>query len=278
MKHLASLAWLCCTLLGACGGTSVRTEVLVVVDSDLKVPQALDELVFRVQGPSGGERVTSAPLAAGAQTLPRSLALVHEGGALSPLVVRVQGMKEAQLVLERQATLHFVRGRTLVLPMHLVAACVGVACGADTCSEQGCVSAEIDPSTLASWNGQEPRLGDGSAMPDGGSPPHPDAGSSGAHDAGHAMQSDAGTMSADSGTHDAGGDGVSDAGQTDSDSGMQCVPQTELCNGLDDDCDGKADNGFDLLGDEQNCGQCGNHCNVGPNRTCCSGTCKKICQ
>ena len=62
------------------------------------------------------------------------------------------------------------------------------------------------------------------------------------------------------------------------DAGMQCVAKTEICNNLDDDCDGKADDGFDLMNDEQNCGTCGHQCNTGPNRTCCGGTCKKVCQ
>jgi hypothetical protein len=34
----------------------------------------------------------------------------------------------------------------------------------------------------------------------------------------------------------------------------------EKCNGVDDDCDGVADEGFDLLSEVSNCGQCGNVC------------------
>src|SRR5687768_433928 len=97
--------WLACLLLlGACGESApVLTEVLVVVDSDLAVPGQLDELVFRVQGPSGDERVTSATLGTGDQALPRSLALVHSGGALSPLTVRVEGLQQGSVVLARTA-------------------------------------------------------------------------------------------------------------------------------------------------------------------------------
>jgi hypothetical protein len=35
---------------------------------------------------------------------------------------------------------------------------------------------------------------------------------------------------------------------------------TELCNGVDDDCNGRVDDGFDLSTDEQNCGACGTVC------------------
>jgi hypothetical protein len=34
----------------------------------------------------------------------------------------------------------------------------------------------------------------------------------------------------------------------------------ELCNGLDDDCDGQVDEGFDLRTDLRNCGECGHAC------------------
>src|SRR5579871_1325157 len=40
-----------------------------------------------------------------------------------------------------------------------------------------------------------------------------------------------------------------------------CTP--EVCNGLDDDCDGVVDNGIDLNTDDLNCGICGNACDAG---------------
>ena len=39
-----------------------------------------------------------------------------------------------------------------------------------------------------------------------------------------------------------------------------CIPEAEACNRLDDDCDGRVDEDFDLLGDEMNCGSCGSRC------------------
>ena len=48
----------------------------------------------------------------------------------------------------------------------------------------------------------------------------------------------------------------------------------EVCNGLDDDCDGQIDNGFDITSDPLNCGACNTVCKV-PNAipSCTAGKC-----
>ncbi len=54
-------------------------------------------------------------------------------------------------------------------------------------------------------------------------------------------------------------------------------PQTETCNGLDDDCDGVVDNGFDLTTDVNNCGTCGHQCTVANGTPGCdNGTCTVV--
>jgi len=43
--------------------------------------------------------------------------------------------------------------------------------------------------------------------------------------------------------------------------GCECtITGPEKCNSIDDDCNGKVDEGFDLLADDENCGECGNAC------------------
>lgn len=52
----------------------------------------------------------------------------------------------------------------------------------------------------------------------------------------------------------------------------------ELCNALDDDCDGMVDEGFDLMADADHCGYCGNVCeNANGSTACNAGTCRPVC-
>jgi hypothetical protein len=52
----------------------------------------------------------------------------------------------------------------------------------------------------------------------------------------------------------------------------------EQCNGLDDDCDGEVDEGFDFASDTANCGYCGHVChNANGPIACTNGTCTPTC-
>ena len=214
-----------------------RTEIVVSVDTDLRAPDLIDEIQITVEPPdSAMPRQSVARLGAGEPPLPRTLGLVHESGPLGPFAIRVAGRRGGADVIERRARTSFVEGRTLLLRMDLLGACVGVTCGEGlTCKTGGCSAIDVAPENLPEWSGTPTPL-DGSA-------PGQDAGPR--EDAGDGV--------------DAGG---SDAG---------CVPATESCNGTDDDCDGMVDEGFPLTTPD-NCGACGNRC-APPDRDCCDGVC-----
>lgn len=293
----AALAMLAASVLVACN-QSPRTQVMVVVDTDLRGPTGIDNVIATVIGPDGATQMSLATVGAGEPGWPRTLGLVWDGGRLGPFTVRLTGNRGGALLVERTARFSFQEGRTLVLRMDLLARCMGESCGSgQTCGESGCRSVEVDPSELTEWTGTPPALDvDAGPAPDAGAPV------------------DSGTMPVDGGA-------PVDAGA--------CVPSAEVCNGMDDDCDSMVDEGFDLDADEANCGACGRtcdfanatgectagectisacdtgfedcnsmgadgceaelatdemncggcgmRCNTGPARTCCAGMCERTC-
>jgi hypothetical protein len=273
----ALLAW---SVWSCTAPALLRTELVVVVDTDLVLGEELDTLRIEVTGPGETAQSSSAELDADS-ALPQTLGLVHGRGARGPIRVLALGLLDGQEVLRREAELSFIDDKTLTLPLHLVRACVAPACGeAQTCSEHGCVSSEVDATRLAEWHGRPPTL----AEPDEPPPPPEDAGEDGQVNEEHgSAQLDAGGSDAD--TVDA---GVADAETMDPDAevsvdagagedGGMCMPKVESCNEADDDCDGVIDNGYDLTTDTRHCGVCNMRC-AQPTSICCRGTCTRNCQ
>jgi hypothetical protein len=236
-------------LLSCSENAAPLTELVVVVDSDLTVPAQLDEIRVVAAGPDGDMQTASARLGQDQPPLPRNVVLRHQGGPLGPFDVRVEGRRGGGNVLTREAEVSFERDRSLVLPMHLVSVCRNTSCPDDeSCTEHGCQPRAVDTDQLEEWSGEKPELEPGSTpAQDGG---RPDASADGGAPADAA--------------------GVPDTGM--------CVPRPEVCNGADDDCDGRRDNGFDLNNDENNCGRCGLQCNDRRGEVCCRGFCAPGCQ
>jgi hypothetical protein len=66
-------------------------------------------------------------------------------------------------------------------------------------------------------------------------------------------------------------DGTMQCGNAAAPSCVTASAMHELCDTIDQDCDGDPTNGFDLTSDHNNCGRCGNVCNKA--ETCCGGSC-----
>jgi hypothetical protein len=271
------------------GCTAPRTEVIVVVDSDMTVPGGVDTIVVSVTPPDGREQRATRPLAT-RDDLPAMLGLEHRGGPLGPFEVVALGVLDSETIIERVALVSFVRERTLVLPLHLVEACRDQWCPPDqTCTEDGCRDIEIDESMLDVWTGEPPRLdgsSDGDADADSDVDGDGDADSDVDDDADQDVEAD-GDADADSdidGDSDVDGDADSDGdGDADGDVDIdldadldaeECVAVDEVCNGRDDDCDTEVDEGFHLASDPENCGSCGHVCDFsGGSGECVLGEC-----
>lgn len=210
--------------------TTPRTEVLLVIDTDLEVPSELNGLRVDLIGPNGEPRQSEGGVASPAD-LPRTLGIVDRTHSARTVRVTVTGLLHQANVVQRRAVFTFVPHETRILRIDLLRACVGVVCPAEqTCAENGCRPMEIAPAELAPYDPDVLARRDGGVARDGG---------------------------------DGGG----------------CSP-SEICNGEDDDCDGEADEGFDLLRDPANCGRCGEACAVDPENAasvCEAGSCVLRC-
>jgi hypothetical protein len=162
--RLLGLSWLA-VLAGCSGSASPLTQIVVVVDSDLTVPGELDALELELQGTVQA----SSDLSRG--DLPRSIGLVHRGGPLSPLRVRVKGLLDGQPVVQRSADVAFSAAHSLLLRVPLARACATPAlreCGADmTCNAGRCVKVPL-LDALPAFDGEVTGFDAGPAAGSGG--------------------------------------------------------------------------------------------------------------
>jgi hypothetical protein len=258
---MKKLVWMF-ALLAACESVD-PTELLVVVDSDLAVPGALDEVRVEVTGVE--DMVARGSLEE--EGLPRTVGVVYAGGSLGPVRVRAVGSVGGTDVVEALAITSFVEGRTLILPMFLSARCRDVACDADmTCAAGNCTGAVIDASTLVEWMGEVPRLDGGSCPSSAETCNEMDDDCDGEVDEDFDLASDPNHCGA--------------CGQTcelpNATSACRGGCDLEACNDGFGNCDGSDSNGceLDVRTSLTDCGECGSPCAF-PNAsaTCTDGTC-----
>ncbi|MEZ4339570.1 MAG: hypothetical protein R3B82_23350 [Sandaracinaceae bacterium] len=141
-------------VLASCG--TGPTQLIVVVDTDLAIPTALDRV--RVSVTADADRMASQEQRlSSSAVLPLTVSAVPEDGSLGPIDVVAEGFLGSALVVSRRARVMLVQGEARVLRLHLVAGCVGVECSAEeSCGESGCAPIEI--ADLPVWTGTPPRL------------------------------------------------------------------------------------------------------------------------
>jgi alpha-tubulin suppressor-like RCC1 family protein len=153
--------------LSTAGCAAERTQIVVVVDTDLAVPSEFGAARIVVSDPRGGAPVVQPIVLAGRTSMrcedslgsarfcvPFSFLLVPSGSRASdaPVEVRVEAVRgpdplTGQTTISRAARLRFSAGQTLRLPMFLARQCDGVVCPTDfTCAEGGrCIRIDDPP-------------------------------------------------------------------------------------------------------------------------------------
>lgn len=169
-------------LAAGLAGCSSLTQLVVIVDTDLTVPDELDRVVLEIDRESNGVATgmgRTAALDLAREQRPGSISLVHEGGPTTVLITARGFHGDTEVVVKSLRT-SFVEGQSRAVRLTLTRACVGDP----ACAEPELVSTEP-------WRGSPPAAlppttpPDGGldlGMPDGGGPdadtgpPPPDAG------------------------------------------------------------------------------------------------------
>ena len=156
-RRLHVLIVVLCAVLASCAAEA-PTELIVVVDSDLAVPAALDEITIVAEGPSRIPKTARALLTDGV-SLPVTLGLRPGGTSDQDITIRAFGLREGVRIVSAEVRTRFVEGRRLVVNITLYATCFGVACeDATTCTADGlCVASFVEPGNLPPYTGVLPR-------------------------------------------------------------------------------------------------------------------------
>jgi hypothetical protein len=230
----------------ACGPD--RTMLVVRVQSNLSVPDALDTVRLVVR--HAGKEIQSLPfpLTGGTRTLPLEIGLLSPSGGGTDVGITVSALLARNVVVSEEAITSFIKGKSLVLDMYLAAECVAFDCKDPnkTCTVgQVCIDRQRPAEKLPVFV-PHPAPNDA-----GGDRVDAKDGPSGA-DArdGAAAGADGGGVAGTGGvTPTDAGDAMSDVKADAMDGPVEvapevptCVPKAEDCfNGLDDDCDTKSD-------------------------------------
>lgn len=256
----------------ACAADS--TELVVVVNSDLRVPAELDEVAIGVEGPSGVRQEDAVTLAtADGPALPLILYLEPRGNTLAPVTITATGRRSGGDVVTASIRTGFLRGRSLLVRLDLHGSCVGVVCAAgESCRSGACVSADVPAEELPPWRGDagepEPEPDAGAARD--GAPPCPGSNTPRTFYA-DADRDGFGDRASDLSACEAPSGYVEDSTDCDDGDGAAHPGATEACGGADEDCDTMVDEGFECAAGDSRA--CTSECGTMGAEVCTAGTC-----
>lgn len=127
-------------------GCADRTQLVVVVGTDVATPSLMQEIEVVVND-KDGEEVGSELFDLAAESVPLSFGLEPRGDLKDEEVnIRVEGRDIARtLVIERRVITGFVPFERRLLQIFLASSCSTVSCPDDqTCEGTSCVSARVD--------------------------------------------------------------------------------------------------------------------------------------
>ncbi|MAQ17631.1 MAG: hypothetical protein CMN30_22895 [Sandaracinus sp.] len=166
-----ALGALALMILASCSSDPL-TQVMLVIDTDLKVPQEISAIRLEIQHPDA--TYTPFQQSFNEADLPLQVALVHRGGPLGVVRVSVNGLASADdetVLIQRRAEFTFVRGEVRELRIDLLKSCEGIVCErTESCAAEGCRPLLVTEDELAPWRGAA-RLDGGPEMdmsPDAG--------------------------------------------------------------------------------------------------------------
>jgi hypothetical protein len=146
--------WLWAAGLSACSAeTEPRTQLMLVTDTDVAAPATV---VFEIRGEGRPTETLPSPFESVSE-LPRTLAFVHSEGPLGPFTVSARVTTSTGAVIERSHQVSFQQGKTLVVPLHLLTACLSERCP-EQCGELGCTPTLLDTSKLEPYSQQPDRV------------------------------------------------------------------------------------------------------------------------
>jgi len=145
-------------LASACATDAVPlTELIVVIDSELAVPDEIDQVELAVTGPAGTTRTTGrVTLGAGNPSLPVTFGLSPQSDLLSPVVITVTAARIDTDVIVARVRTGFVERESKLVFILLRHQCRDHV-DPDSCTPADCRSVEIAPTALPPWTGTIPQ-------------------------------------------------------------------------------------------------------------------------